>query len=64
MEMPQYTHEYYHEGADKILVRADEHQSNMVNWGQTTKSTGIASGNSVHNNLQPCITCYMWKRTT
>ena len=64
MEMPQHTHEYYHEGAGAILVRTDEHQSNVVNWGQTTKSTGIAGGNSAHNNLQPYITCYMWKRTT
>lgn len=63
MEMPQHTHDYYHEGAGAILVRTDEQQSNVVNWGQTTKSTGIAGGNSAHNNLQTYITCYMWKRT-
>lgn len=28
------------------------------NWG-----TGYAGGDQSHNNLQPYITCYMWKRT-
>jgi len=29
-------------------------------WNYTTEATG---GGSSHNNLQPYITCYMWKRT-
>lgn len=28
-----------------------------------TATTGDAGSNSGHNNLQPYITCYMWKRT-
>lgn len=28
-----------------------------------TKQTGSTGGGSAHNNLQPYITCYMWKRT-
>lgn len=26
-------------------------------------SSGFAGGNQPHNNLQPYITCYIWKRT-
>ena len=33
--------------------------SGLVN---TTSTDGMGDGNS-HNNLQPYITCYMWKRT-
>lgn len=29
-------------------------------YGQNVASTG---GDGAHNNLQPYITCYMWKRT-
>lgn len=25
--------------------------------------TGSSGGNQPHNNIQPYITCYMWKRT-
>jgi microcystin-dependent protein len=28
-----------------------------------TGNTGQTGGNGAHNNLQPYITCYMWKRT-
>ena len=36
-------------------------QSNL-NTGEV-QNTNFAGGNQPHNNLQPYITCYMWKRT-
>lgn len=32
----------------------------MICWNRLTTNTG---GDKPHNNLQPYITCYMWKRT-
>ena len=45
--------DYYEDGS---FYGGDGH---LVN-GATTGSTG---GGQAHNNLQPYITCYMWKRT-
>lgn len=46
----------------KIDVYAGTTENNQVYFLENvaTKSTG---GNAAHNNLQPYITCYMWKRT-
>ena len=39
---------------------------NTQNTNTTTNTTGISiqnsGGSQSHNNLQPYITCYMWKR--
>lgn len=31
--------------------------------GHEERETGRAGGGEAHNNIQPSITCYMWKRT-
>lgn len=38
-------------------------QDNKPNWNGTTDSMDDAGGNGAHENRQPYITCYMYKRT-
>lgn len=64
-EMPSHTHKQYTytEGPADYASGSDWScrcvQFN-TNSGGLTSATG---GNQPHNNLQPYITCYMWKRT-
>ena len=61
-EMPSHTHNLQHTNGtanhtDGFWVSGDY---NKIGEVLQTLSTG---GNQPHNNLQPYITCYMWKRT-
>lgn len=62
-EMPSHKH-------NLTIVGTGSTTASGVNW-QSTNNTGKyandmidgAGGDQPHNNLQPYITCYMWKRT-
>ncbi len=58
-EMPSHYHEV---GDDKNAFGAGSYPNNRVLAGAGLK-TSSAGGGQAHNNLQPYITCYMWKRT-
>lgn len=62
-ELAKHTHQYYHQGVGAILVDVHDADSNVVHWGEETKTSGVSGDSQPHNNLQPYITCYMWKRT-
>ncbi len=60
-EMPAHTHSYNnHPSAASAGGGGNVHASSSPSSGQTSGSTG---GGSAHNNVQPYITVYMWKRT-
>ncbi len=59
-EMPSHTHGYQkHTGNSALSIHDISHTVNSYANTQTT-STG---GGTAHNNIQPSITVYMWRRT-
>lgn len=73
-EMP--THRHYNSNTNVIGYTSGTPQSYQVGAGTTGHyapvmgssawqaiAEGTAGGNQYHNNLQPFISCYMWKRT-
>ena len=62
-EMPSHQH-------NLSIVGGGSKKASAVNWTTVDNSRKYASdmieatgGNGAHNNLQPYVTCYMWKRT-
>ena len=63
-EMPSHTHDITPSGATTFASGG----SNDVNQTSGSRTytflgTGSTGGSQPHNNIQPYITCYMWKRT-
>lgn len=44
-------------------VASNGDHSHTASIGYSQSNTNNTGGNGAHNNLQPYITCYMWKRT-
>lgn len=57
-EMPSHVHKYNAE-----LVGSSGTARTVISGGNLGYSTSNAGGDGEHNNLQPYITTYMWRRT-
>ena len=59
-EMPAHTHTYLEDYATGTY---GPNATGIVKDGTRSKNTGSTGGDTAHNNLQPYIVVYMWKRT-
>jgi microcystin-dependent protein len=60
-EMPSHSHDMPTGNGGSGSVWGYENRGCETTWTGNTDTTG---NGQPHNNLQPYITCYMWKRTT
>lgn len=59
-EMPSHSHTYSKTDVDKNYTGSSTSRSAKETY--TTTNTSTTGGSQAHNNLQPYITVYMWKR--
>ena len=64
-EMPSHSHLIYDIAVYGLAITGLNFASiPNGDWKGTAKNTEATGGGQAHNNLQPYITCYIWKRTT
>lgn len=65
-EMPSHTHAQYvtSDNVSGVGIRVDYTKDGSSLPYLQGINTGSSGGNQPHNNIQPYITCYMWKRVS
>jgi hypothetical protein len=59
-EIPAHTHTYVEDYSTNAY---GPNSTGIIKDGTRSKNTGSTGGDTAHNNLQPYIVVYMWKRT-